>query len=59
MISVFTKLLTLNLSVIFAKGMYITSHQEFLGMVADSRGWRSSPSKVKAIIEIPRPTHVE
>lgn len=57
--SIFTQLLIAILSMNFAKCIYATSHQEFLGMAVDSTRVRSSPFKVEAITNMPRPTNVE
>lgn len=57
--TVLNRLLAAGLSVNFAKCIFGASSQEFLGMVIDSTGIRSAPSKMEAITNMPRPRTVE
>ena len=57
--TVFQKLVNARLSVNFAKCNFAAPSQEYLGMVVDSTGIRPAPSKLEAVINMPRPTNVE
>lgn len=57
--TVLHRLLAAGLSVDFAKCIFGASFQEFLGMVIDRTGIRPAPSKMDAIVNMPRPSTVE
>ena len=56
---VLTRLLAAGLSVNFAKCIFGSSSQEFLGMIIDSTGLHPAPTKLEAIASMPRPQTVE
>lgn len=56
---VFNRLLAAGLSVNFAKCIFGTASQEFLGMVISGTGVCPAPSKLQAVAEMARPSTVE
>ena len=56
---VLTRLLAAGLSVNFAKCIFGSSSQEFLGMIINNTGLHPAPTKSEAIASMPRPQTVE
>ncbi|CAB1104547.1 unnamed protein product [Ectocarpus sp. CCAP 1310/34] len=56
---VLNRLLAAGLSVTFAKCIFGAASQEFLGMIIDSTGLYTAPSRLDAIARMPRPHTVE